>query len=139
MPNLVAEFNDLQNKLVECLALVTQIGSQMNTEPAHTAPPSAKEVKKVARRLPKWGRHPKQYNTQILNAFLTLQRKNRGAITQKDISAALGDPDWFYSNFNQMINFGAKNHGKIFERNGAFIEIWQPVQLHVAEYQTNFL
>ena len=152
MENFITDINDLRDKLVECLALVNQIDARMDAERAHTtlknthlpvhdpedSSQSAEEVKKVARRLPRWGRNSEQYNTRILNAFLAFRRENRKPITQKELSATLGNPDWFYRNFNQMINFGAKNHGKVFDRNGVFVEIWEPVQHLVAEYEATF-
>ena len=156
MIDLVTEVNTLRDKLVECLELINQIDARMdaertsaasdNTSPSASPPVcdsedalrDATEVEKIARKLPKWGRNPKQYNTRILNAYLTLRRKSHVPIEQQDIAVALGNPNWFRRNFNQMVNFGTQNHGKIFQRADDFVEVWEPVQSLVEEYEADF-
>ena len=96
------------------------------------------EIKKVSRRLNLWAKPERQdqYNSQILNAYLSLSLTKK-QITETDIFKKLGGPIWFQSNFVQMKSIAPKNHGKIFELKDNFITIWKPVEIHVSTYHKN--
>lgn len=85
------------------------------------------EVEKVTRRLPKWFRNQSQNNSIILITFLNLSKKNENVHIQqlKDECHLIKD---FYANYNQMKNFGEKNHGKVFEEKDGIITLWEPVK-----------
>ena len=71
----------------------------------------------------------------MLNAFLKLENSGVSDITESDLRNELPDIKTFESNFNQMKNFGAQNHGKVFEQNGDVITLWEPVVRFVREYE----
>ena len=85
------------------------------------------EIEKVTRRLPKWFRNQSQNNSNILITFLNLSEKNENVHIQqlKDECNSIKD---FYGNYNQMKNFGEKNHGKVFEEKDGIITLWEPVK-----------
>ena len=89
-----------------------------------------KEINKIKSRIPNWKKKPEQINHKILQAFFDLE-KSGGQITEYLLEKHCRDKyDFkFYGNFSQMINFGVKNHGKVFERNtNGSISLWQPVE-----------
>ncbi len=90
------------------------------------------EVKKVKRRIPKWFKNPGQCNSTILYAFLMLSEKHDRIIPQmlRTECSALSD---FDGNYNQMKNFGEKNHGKVFEEANGIITLWEPVKKYILE------
>ena len=45
----------------------------------------------------------------------------------------------FEGNFNQMKNFGEKNHGKVFDQIGNNIKLWEPVRSFVTEEYRKYL
>ena len=112
------------------------------TQPESTGTPNSinaeelivNEVNKVAHRLPRWANNPNQYNTRILKAYLTLKRELDCGITVEMIKTEYGDVN-FTSNFNQMIAIASRNHGKVFEVTGDYVDIWQPVLRYVQEFE----
>lgn len=90
------------------------------------------EVKKVTRRVPRWFKNPSQYNSTILHAFLRLSEKHDRITPQmlRRECSALSD---FDGNYNQMKNFGEKNHGKVFEEANGIITLWEPVKKDILE------
>ncbi len=151
---LVAEkapSNQVHAKIVDCLVLAAKITDESINAPPHRTDSDSyiasasgqnkketEEINQVRRRLPRWKNNPQQINSRILAAFLELRNKGSNEITQEQIKEKFnGDIDKFDGNFSQMINFGAQNHGKVFERNGAFIEIWEPVKEAVARFENS--
>ncbi len=92
----------------------------------------ATEIKKVQRRIPKWFKNPSQYNSTILNGFLELSEKETQVTTQmlRNKCHIISD---FDGNYNQMKNFGEKNHGKVFEERDGIITLWEPVEKFILE------
>lgn len=96
------------------------------------------EIDKVVRKLPKWFRNPDYICTQILITFLELEKEN-GSVNYKILSKNCSGIKTFKSNFAQMINFGEKNHGKVFEKTGSLITLWSPIKKNVVlEYKKRF-
>jgi hypothetical protein len=96
------------------------------------------EVNRVAGRLTLWANNTHQINARILNAYLALKRSGASLITVGMLQAKYGEAN-FNTNFVQMRNIAANNHGKIFELNGELVEIWQPVRHLVDEYERAIL
>jgi hypothetical protein len=92
----------------------------------------AVEIEKVKRRVPRWFKNPNQYNSTILYCFLELSEFNSQITIQmlRDKCNALSD---FDGNYNQMKNFGEKNHGKVFEESNGIITLWEPVKENIME------
>ena len=90
------------------------------------------EAAKVRRRVPRWFKNPDQYNSTILNAFLELyDQQNQVAVQMlRNKCQTVSD---FEGNYNQMKNFGEKNHGKVFEETNGIVTLWKPVKEFILE------
>lgn len=98
----------------------------------HKDPLVSDEVKKVKRKVPLWFQKPTQINSQILVTFLRL--RDRGVpITLHDLREACRSIPRFESNYNQMKNFGEKNHAKVFEETNESVLLWEPVKAFIVE------
>jgi hypothetical protein len=85
------------------------------------------EIKKIERKISGWFSMTHQYNSKILYAFIKLHEQNKGIVTYDQLKRKTNIPT-FKGNFDQMKNFGKKNHGKIFEQEGDNIYLWKPVE-----------
>ena len=90
------------------------------------------EIKKVKRRTPRWFKNPSQYNSTILFGFLQLSEQESRVSTSMLRNKCQQVKD-FDGNYNQMKNFGEKNHGKVFEEKDGIITLWEPVQEYILE------
>ena len=88
------------------------------------------EVEKITRRLPRWFRNQSQYNSTILLNYLILseQVQNVSVEALKNKCTSMKD---FEGNYNQMKNFGEKNHGKVFEERDGRVTLWEPVKDYI--------
>jgi hypothetical protein len=93
----------------------------------HEKDDTSQEVKKVTRRLPRWFRNKSQNNSKILVEFLKLYVQNQ-AVDVHLLKGQCSSVRDFYGNYNQMKNFGEKNHGKVFEEKDGVIMLWEPVK-----------
>jgi hypothetical protein len=90
------------------------------------------EIEKVKRRIPRWLNNPNQTNSRILIKamdYLSIKDSMSFSVFEKHCE----NIDKFRGNFEQMANFGTKNHGKVFERNGDNLALWLPVKDFVKE------
>lgn len=90
------------------------------------------EIEKVKRKIPRWLNKPNQTNSRILikaMKYLSIEESVSFGAFEKECE----DIDKFRGNFEQMANFGAKNHGKVFERNGDYLTLWKPVKDFIKE------
>jgi len=149
------KLTELKNKLESIAFLVSKAGTAevvhakvvqglvLVAELQHLQKPSSEtienideqEIGKVISRLKLWSKRPHQINSRILNAYLQIKRSGKKAITESDLMRELPDDIPFVSNFLQMKISAKKNHGKIFEQYGEYIEIWKPVLPYVCEYE----
>ena len=86
-----------------------------------------KEIEKIERRINRWFLNREQTNSKILYAFIKLYKQNNGTVTYEELEKETAIKK-FKGNFDQMKNFGEKNHGKIFEQNGQNIYLWKEVE-----------
>lgn len=86
------------------------------------------EIAKVEKRLPGWFKNSKQLNSRILYSFLSLYDSSVGYVLYNDLERTSNLGNKFSSNFDQMKNFGEKNHGKIFEQDGNRVYLWDKVK-----------
>ena len=88
------------------------------------------EVEKVKKKVPKWmQKNYTQINSVILLEFLALQRE-QSHVTKDQLRTACSQwiaEEKFDGNFNQMLHFGPKNHGKVFTVHCGQIQLWKPV------------
>lgn len=85
------------------------------------------EVKKLYRRVPRWFRNPGQINSIILNGYLDLSEQV-SSVTVQMLRNKCRDVSDFDGNFNQMKNFGEKNHGKVFDESAGVVTLWEPIR-----------
>lgn len=85
------------------------------------------EIEKVKRRIPRWLNKPSQTNSRILIIVMEHLSKKE-SVSFSIIEKQCEKIDKFRGNFEQMANFGVKNHGKVFERNGDTLSLWSPVK-----------
>lgn len=98
-----------------------------------------KEIEKVMKRVPDWlSKGYTQINSVILLKFLELTKETNSISKQKlnkECDELIGRSK-FPGNFNQMTNFGQKNHGKVFETINDLVYLWKPVaEFILAEYE----
>lgn len=101
------------------------------------------EIEKVQKRVPKWFKKGKtQINSRILLTFLEIL-DGGNIVSREKLRKECNSPiDVFNGNFNQMSQFGKKNHGKVFEVVKDEIQLWEPVSKFILEmyqeYQKEF-
>lgn len=124
-------------KIVQSLVIVSELDATFSREPVKEASAEVdiQEINKISRRLKLWAKRQHQENSKILNAYLQLKRSGATKITENDLKAAIPENSQFESNFSQMKIIAEKNHGKIFDQYGEYIEIWKPVVSHIDEYE----
>lgn len=88
------------------------------------------EIEKIIRKLPKWFKNPDYICTRILITFLELE-KEFGSVNYDILARNCSGIKTFKANFAQMINFGEKNHGKVFEKTNSLITLWNPIKKNV--------
>ena len=85
------------------------------------------EIKKVKRRVPKWFREGEtQINSLILFKYLELHKEGK-PISRNRLKYECEEFVNFDGNFNQMVNFGEKNHAKVFHILNGKIVLWKPI------------
>lgn len=79
------------------------------------------EIEKVKRKIPQWIKKPSQINSRILNLYMSLSTDDTYPVSHADLKAKFEQlySAPFESNFNQMKNFGLKNHAKVFSESKA--------------------
>ncbi len=92
----------------------------------------ALELQKLERKLPRWRKNTHQKNSQILIEFLKLSKDWR-KVAYETLKAHCRNIDGFERNYNQMKNFGDKNHGKVFDERDGYVELWEPAVALVLE------
>lgn len=98
---------------------------------------SAKEVHKVRQRIPKWFDKPNQINSKILLRYLEL-RSLGVSVTPPVLKSKCHDISDFEGNFNQMKNYGGRNHGKVFDEIDGAIVLWGPVSDFILEHYEKY-
>lgn len=91
-----------------------------------------KEIEKVKTRVPKWLKNKEQINTRILLNYFKLLRKNE-KVLYNDLKNECMKIPTFETNYDQMKNFGEKNHAKVFEENNYEIHLWEPVKKYIID------
>lgn len=146
--NMEGSERELHGKIIESLVIVSQLEQDIkfsnnsldrNLKPMLPIPSvdghiysdgnnrDQQEVKKVLGRLQKWFRNPRQYNSTILFSYLRLAEVSQ-KVSVEDLKNECGAINDFYGNYNQMKNFGEKNHGKVFEERDGYVTLWEPVK-----------
>ena len=87
----------------------------------------SEEIEKVRRKVQLWFKKPHQINSRILVAYLKLKNNNIH-VTPIVLQEHCGEINDFEGNYNQMKNFGEKNHAKVFQEINNTIELWKPVE-----------
>ena len=122
-----------QTHIPEAKNITTSVCQQNNVSvSSNKNSEMATEINKVQRRVPRWFKNPSQFNSTILFGFLELSEQQDKVTIQmlRSKCSVLSD---FEGNYNQMKNFGEKNHGKVFEEMDGIITLWEPVKGFILE------
>lgn len=85
------------------------------------------EISKIGKKVPSWFSKPNLICSQILINFFDLKKDNN-SVSYEILENTCKNIKTFKSNFDQMKNFGEKNHGKVFEKVGSMVTLWEPVR-----------
>ena len=96
------------------------------------------EIKKIERKIGGWFSNKHQENSKILYAFIDIYEKNNGVVKYKQLEEK-SKVNKFKGNYDQMKNFGSKNHGKIFEQDGQNIYLWDKVEKIIWNYYNRYV
>ncbi|MCI5161832.1 MAG: hypothetical protein D3917_07380 [Candidatus Electrothrix sp. AX5] len=138
---------EAHGKIIESLVLLSQLKTRIKSKcpndssrdlvgvsasNLHSYNPKSKdeadqEIEKVKRKLPKWFRNPSQCNSTILYSYLKLSEEKQH-VSLKLLRDDCKSVNGFDGNYNQMKNFGKKNHGKVFEERDGYVTLWEPVR-----------
>ncbi|MDE6008597.1 MAG: hypothetical protein K2G90_05250 [Muribaculaceae bacterium] len=93
------------------------------------------EIDKVRRRVPKWIRKPYQINATILNSYMELSQNGALPVTVEELQSMCEGKgvEKFMGHYNQMKNFGLRNHAKVFmqPKYTTLIYLWSPVATYI--------
>ena len=101
-----------------------------------------REVDKVKRKVPKWFNNLQQINTQILKSYLLLQQETDVVTVNLLANVCEGEgveAKTFRDHYPQMKSIAEKNHAKVFDENGGFITLWEPVSKFILREYEKFL
>lgn len=128
-------------KYREILKLLEQIIK--NTVPKNQKIPNKHsietEITKIKRKVPQWKRRETQINSRILSLFMTLSENGEKGVFRDLLKDEFDnlypeDKHLFMRNYNQMKNFGTKNHGKVFEEDDELsVFLWSPIKDFIKE------
>ncbi|MBD5281075.1 MAG: hypothetical protein HDS35_11125 [Bacteroides sp.] len=89
------------------------------------------EIDKVHRRVPKWICKPHQINSTILNSFMELSSNGMLPVSVEKLQLLCKNRgiEKFMGHYNQMKNFGIRNHAKVFmqPKYSDQVYLWKPV------------
>jgi hypothetical protein len=119
------DFNSKERKIVRTNFGVSRITESRNSSDENA---ESNEILKVKNRLPNWFKNKKQYNSRILYAYLNLYNTDTKFVFYNDLEKESALASNFKGNFDQMKNFGIKNHGKIFEQIDDKVYLWDKVK-----------
>lgn len=100
------------------------------------------EIEKVQRKVPNWFNKPEQICSRILILFLKMSENGSKPISKKDFKEKFENlySDPFDSNYNQMKNFGVKNHAKVFSEDAlGDVRLWAPVNVFIKKCYESYL
>tara|TARA_R110002050_G_scaffold264951_3_gene405926 strand:- start:284 stop:1489 length:1206 start_codon:yes stop_codon:yes gene_type:complete len=95
------------------------------------------QINKVVSKLPKWFKNGHRINSQILINYLKLEEEYE-TVEYEHLAEKCKHLRTFKTNFDQMKNFGEKNHGKIFEVSHTNITIWKPLKKEIYLHYNNY-
>lgn len=132
---------EAHSEIFRCTAALSEIrrmcsllaaGTKASGSETVEADPQDAEVRKVRTRLRLWATRQDQFNSRILNAYLSLEKL--GAVTETALRRECSGFN-FDSNFAQMKSIADRNHGKVFDHRGDVVTLWPPIEPYVQEYK----
>ena len=134
LSNNIADTSEL---FVRSIQLANLFAPSASTPQRRIITRSSQDPNKTNRRVPRWFRNPSQYNSTILIGYLELAETNR-RVTVSMLRSNCNSISDFSGNYNQMKNFGEKNHGKVFEETNEVISLWEPVKNFILEQYNSY-
>ncbi|OEJ98625.1 hypothetical protein A8C32_05350 [Flavivirga aquatica] len=95
------------------------------------------QINKVVSKLPRWFKNGHRINSQILLNYLKLEEEYE-TVKYEHLAEKCKHLRTFKTNFDQMKNFGEKNHGKIFEVIDTNITLWKPLKKEIYLHYKNY-
>jgi len=95
------------------------------------------QINKVVSKLPKWFKNGHRISSQILINYLKIEEEYE-TVEYEHLAKKCKHLRTFKTNFDQMKNFGEKNHGKIFEVSEGIITLWKPLKKEIYLHYTNY-
>lgn len=137
--NMDKDGDRIYSEALDVVVILTKLEEQMNLKAVNKNTYSndiIEEINKVKRRVSKWKKNPKQYNSKILDAYFQMQKVDN-SITEETFERhckeAYGQNFSFLTNFSQMHNIAPKNHAKVFDVINGEIKLWNPVKDFIEE------
>lgn len=102
------------------------------------------DVGKAARKIPKWGRDPSQYNHRIIKAFLACEQEGNARLEDmRELCSDSNNQEFyvptFMNNYRSMRTDAGHSHGKVFEDSAdGFVVIWNEIADVLEEYRERF-
>lgn len=95
------------------------------------------QIKKVHKKVPIWFKKTNQISTKILINYFKIKEENE-IVLFEELEKKCVDFE-FKNNFDQMKNYGEKNHAKVFELTDNKITLWTPIRLYVEDEYKKYL
>ena len=94
------------------------------------------EINRVKKKVPRWFKKPKQFNSKILIKYLELLNSEE-SVQYKVLELECREIKTFKSNYEQMKTIRPQNHAKVFEEEGGSIFLWEPVKEFILNVYRN--
>ncbi len=91
------------------------------------------EIEKVRRKVLGWRYKPGQICSTILDEYMTLSQNGKCPVERDRLKSIceMQGVEKFEGNYNQMKNFGLRNHAKVFQENNGYVSLWLPVSTFI--------
>lgn len=98
-----------------------------------------KDMIRVINRVPGWVEKPHQINSTILLIYMKLSQNGEVPVRLEELQRLAEEEgvEKFRGNYNQMKNFGFRNHGKVFQEENGFVYLYKPVATFVKSVYEN--
>ena len=128
-----------QDKLMKIIVNISTIKDQKSEGKSSGSDVTENnEIQKVHRKVPRWIKNPSQYNSIILNTYMSMSNNNEHPVVLNTLEEATGmDVKQFLTNYTQMRIMAEKNHAKVFTEEEGVVHLWKPVAEFIIElYRT---
>ena len=124
-----------QDKLWQIIVNISALKDQnLGSKSSGSIVTEDNEIEKVQRKVPRWMKNPSQYNSIILNTYMSMSNNNEHPAVLDKLEEETGmDGKQFLTNYNQMRIMAEKNHAKVFHEEDGVILLWDQVAEFIVE------